>query len=89
MRDVRCTAELLAPLTGLSSLHELQLRPVDRPSEGLEVVCQLTGLRSLHLTDQGVEEGQLRQLTQLQHLMKLFYVGPDAPRPIDLTSKVR
>lgn len=52
------------------------------------MVCQLTGLRCLHLTDQGAAEGLLQRLTVLQCLTQLHYLrGPDCC--IDLSSKVR
>jgi hypothetical protein len=37
------------------------------------VVCQLTGLKQLHLTDPKEDERLLLQLTQLRQLTKLDY----------------
>jgi hypothetical protein len=67
-------AELLAPLQGLSSLHELHMH-VHASTEGYEVVCQLTGLRKLYVKDEGGTEGLLLQLTQLRQLTYLEYMG--------------
>ena len=73
MPHLQYSAELLAPLTGLKGLQRLELIPVDESTEGLEVVCQLTGLRQLHLTDPREDEGLLLQVTQLKQLTKLQY----------------
>jgi hypothetical protein len=51
MQQLQYSAELLAPLTGLSGLHELYMRPANESPEGLEVVYQLTGLRLLQMRD--------------------------------------
>ena len=75
------TAELLAPLTGLSSLTELVLRPGDSPdrhtpeeeAQGLDMVCRLTGLRRLSLDDPQDDSGLLLQLTQLKQLTYLSF----------------
>ena len=75
MQQLQYSSELLAPLTGLSSLQELSLEPKNSLGEGLEVVCQLTGLRRLEL-ELPIEAGdQLLQLTQLQQLTHLEYTG--------------
>jgi hypothetical protein len=69
------STEGLAPLTGLTGLTSLRLRPiVGSVPEGLHVVCQLTGLKQLSVWDP-VESGRLllqlgmhlRQLTQLHY----------------------
>jgi hypothetical protein len=73
MPNLQYSAERLAPLTGLTGLTRLDLIPVAGSTEGLEVVCQLTGLRQLHLTDPRGDEGLLLQLTQLKQLTKLQY----------------
>jgi hypothetical protein len=67
--------ELLAPLTGLGSLTELSMCPAGESTEGLELVCQLTGLRQLFLGVNGDAKGLLGQLTQLQQLTSLDYFG--------------
>jgi hypothetical protein len=75
MQQLQYNSDLLAPLTGLSSLQELSLEPKNSLGEGLEVVCKLTGLRRLEL-ELPVEAGdQLLQLTQLQQLTHLEYTG--------------
>jgi Leucine-rich repeat (LRR) protein len=51
LTDRLYTTKLLAPLTGLSSLHRRRFRPGDQSAEGLEVVCQLTGLRWLSIAE--------------------------------------
>jgi hypothetical protein len=73
--DLHCSAELLAPLQGLSSLHELTLCPDGQWEQGLEVVSQLSGLRRLCLTDPSKGEGILGSLTQLQQLTSLDFNG--------------
>jgi hypothetical protein len=55
-------------------LHELVLCPADRYSEGLEVVCQLTGLRRLHVAD-FQPDGLLMHLSQLRQLTHLEYLS--------------
>jgi Leucine-rich repeat (LRR) protein len=67
------SAALLASLTGLSSLKELRLQ-AEAGSKGLEAVCQLTGLRQLHLGSlkrYDDAEGFPLQLTELQQLTYL------------------
>jgi hypothetical protein len=73
MEDLQYTAELLAPLTGLSRLHELGLEPADGSSGGLEVVCQLTCLTRLDLCDPKQDCRLLLQLTQLKQLSHLVW----------------
>jgi hypothetical protein len=68
-------AESLAALTGLSSLLKLDMWVDYPPSEGLKVVCQLTGLRELHLAFSSTADGFLLQLTQLRQLTRLHYSG--------------
>jgi hypothetical protein len=75
MEQLNYTAELLAPLQGLSELHSLWLAHGDdegeRTWEGLwEAVGQVTGLRQLSL-DFPYAEGLLLQLTQLKQLTAL------------------
>lgn len=55
-------ADLLAPLTGLSSLTKLKLRPLHEP-DGVEVVCRLTGKMYLAA---GCMVSQLSTLTILR-----------------------
>jgi hypothetical protein len=71
MEDLQYTTELLAPLTGLSSLQELALEPAIGWSGGLEVVCQLTGLTRLDICDPKENARLMLQLTQLQQLAHL------------------
>jgi hypothetical protein len=75
LQHLQYSSELLAPLTGLSSLQELSLCPKNSLAAGLRVVCKLTGLRRLEL-EVPVEAGeQLLQLTKLQQLTHLEYTG--------------
>ena len=75
MQALLYSSQRLAGLPGLSSLQQLSLRPCNRSAEGLEVVCQLTGLRELIVTDPTTAEGLLLQLTQLRQLMRLLFSG--------------
>jgi hypothetical protein len=70
MKDLQYSAGLLAPLAGLSGLHELNLDPWGGTTEGLDEVCMLTQLKQLWLWGHS-EEGLLLQLTQLRQLTKL------------------
>jgi hypothetical protein len=75
---------LVASLQGLSSMTALGLRPAPG-SEGLEEVCQLTGLQQLDLQEEpGTTQDSLLQLTQLRQLTLLTYgawpAGEDWPR---------
>ena len=71
MQHLQCSAELLAPLSGLSGLHELQLHPAGGSADGLEVLCRLTGLRRLDLLHCSGDPGLLLQLTELKQLTHL------------------
>jgi hypothetical protein len=73
MEVVHHSAELLAPLTGLCSLSKLYFRPAGSSSEGLQLVCQLTGLRWLDLCYPSAAQGLLLQLAQLNQLTHLDY----------------
>jgi hypothetical protein len=73
--ELQYSADHLAALTGLSDLHQLTLCPGDRSPEGLEVVCQLTGLRRLYLRDWEEPDGLLLLLTQLRQLTQLAFQG--------------
>jgi hypothetical protein len=75
MQGLLYSSQLLADLPKLSGLQQLTLWPCNRSSEGLEVVCQLTGLRELHVTDPTTAEGLLLQLTQLKQLTRLHFRG--------------
>jgi hypothetical protein len=75
MQKLQYSAELLAPLTALSGPHELYLRPAGELPEGLEVVCQLTGLRLLHMRDFAKSEGLLLQLPEMRQLTQLEFGG--------------
>jgi hypothetical protein len=74
---VRCahsSAKLLGTLTGLSNLHDLGLyHSAGSSSEGLELVCELTGLIDLDLCDPSEDDGLLQQLTQPKQLTQLKY----------------
>jgi hypothetical protein len=80
MEVVHHSAELLAPLTGLRSLSKLLLRPAGSSSEGLELVCQLTGLRWLDLCYPSEAQGLLLQLAQLKQPLLYFASVPYQPK---------
>ena len=73
------SAELVATLhrlTELTGLSSLSLGDDDYTGEGMEVVCQLTGLQELALRfPSSTLEGLLLQLTQLKQLTALTYEG--------------
>ena len=86
MEHVVCSAELLAPLTGLSSLHELTLVPARADggaTEGLEAACllkgltgvvrQLTRLKQLNVRKGGPDDSLLLQLKQLPQLTRVSF----------------
>jgi Leucine-rich repeat (LRR) protein len=76
LQQLQYSSDLLAPLTGLGSLLQLSLLPSNDTAEGLEVVCELAGLKWLDLIDAPVGAGeQLLQLTQLHQLTYLNYLG--------------
>jgi hypothetical protein len=86
MGSLQCSAEVLAALQGLSGLQTLFL-PVDTGKE-LGVVCQLTGLRELHLVAAASVDKLLLQLTQLKQITNLdFRAGGYAS--VNFTSQVR
>jgi hypothetical protein len=81
------SSELLGTLTGLSSLCDLGLYHSGGSSPGgLEVVCQLTGLRALDVWDPSEDDGLLQQLTQLKQLTQLNYWchGDGSPMQVSL-----
>ena len=76
LQRLQYTTEGLASLQGLSSLTFLELKPVDGSSDGLDGVCQLTGLRRLSVQEpDSATEGFLLSLTQLRQLTYLSYWG--------------
>ena len=77
MDYMQYSSELLAPLTGLSSLHELSLRSACVSTEGMEVVSQLTGLRRLTLYGCSHAVGLMLSLTHLQQLTYLELREPN------------
>jgi hypothetical protein len=81
MQHLTLSAELLSQLPALTGLTALELGPRDgmygSMGEGLEAVCQLTGLRALAVCfEEAAGEGLLLQLTQLKQLTRLEYRGP-------------
>jgi hypothetical protein len=72
LRGLQYSRGMLASLQGLSSLTVLRVKPGDGAADGLEGVCQLTGLQQLHVQEPpGAAEGLLLQLTQLRQLTYL------------------
>ena len=93
MKFLRCDADHLAPLRGLSMLHTLRCGTAQFcTGEGLEPVCQLTGLRELEVLcrdTRNIREGLLLQLTQLKQMTKLDYFDKELGRPsVQLVAKV-
>jgi hypothetical protein len=77
--------ESLAPLSGLSGLHQLCVEPAGWESaEGLQAVCQLTRLRGLAFgcPSSAVEQLQL-QLTQMTRLTALRVHHRSPPSTVD------
>jgi hypothetical protein len=74
MQGLPCRAQVLSPLSELSGLREISLRRAAgmRSGQGLGEVCQLTGLKRLHLwvdskaSDLWLQLIQLKQLTWLE-----------------------
>ena len=81
MWSLQCSAELLAPLTGLSGLHTLECELGDATADVVQAVCRLTGLRELTVQGNGPMQqgGSLLHLTQLQQLTRLGYQGAGMP----------
>jgi hypothetical protein len=83
MWGLELSNSVLAPLTGLTGLTSLRLRPgavewpefADASSHGLDVICQLTGLRQLVVWNPNYNPNELllqlalglRQLTHLEY----------------------
>jgi hypothetical protein len=72
MQQLQCSAERLASLAGLSKLHTLYLADGTQV-QGVESVCQLTGLRELTIDSPKTPQGLLLQLAQLKQLTHLFF----------------
>lgn len=73
MRQLQCSAELLAPLQQLSGLHALRVKAGD----ALGAVAQLIGLQKLDLDDMCIPDRLALQLTQLRQLTRLCYTAED------------
>jgi hypothetical protein len=73
------SAEVVAQLSGLSSLTKLSLHP---DSNAWDTVCQMTQLRNLRVSAPAGKQGDkvqlLRQLTQLKQLTRLDFRGGDS-----------
>jgi hypothetical protein len=80
MGSLQGSAELLAPLKGLSRLQTLNCNWGDATAGAVQAVCQLTGLRGLivHGSVRMKEEGLLLQLAQLQQLTWMQYWESDS-----------
>jgi hypothetical protein len=73
MSELQYHSQLLGPLQGLSRLRTLFFDAARSTGEGLEAVCQLTGLTDLTMVAPESAEGLLLQLTQLRLLGHLDY----------------
>jgi hypothetical protein len=62
MQELAYSSELLAPPQGLRGLHVLHLGNNEPSGEGLEVACQLAGIRELEIRAPRVAERLLLQL---------------------------
>ena len=98
MQQLTKTAQLLPHLQELSSLQTLLLQldaSASSAAEGLQAVCQLTGLRQLHLAAPKALETQLLPLTQLRQLTTLYWGPGDVCQlcqlytPVTLRAQVR
>ena len=83
MANVPFNAAVLAPLTGLCGLKELNVDNCEATVEGMGALCQLTGLRYLVVVAPAALEqvGLLLQLTKLKQLTTLAYLVPVHPGP--------
>jgi hypothetical protein len=94
MQDMSISSAQLAPLQALSTLQTLLVTfECGAGREGLKLVGQMTGLRSLSLSDPVAHNGGLLQLLHLQQLTKLYYSYSDYYSPhsytvVDLNCKV-
>lgn len=95
MQHLQYSAELLAPLQGLSGLHTLTLSAEEDCDDllvgagfaevCLQVVAQLTTLRELRLWCPSLYSGEnLLHLTQLRELTRLQFGGPLNGRSNDI-----
>jgi hypothetical protein len=84
MAGLQRSAELLAPLQGLSGLQALNLGAPACCSDALEGVRQLSRLRRLSICDRSEEEELLQQLPQLKQLTYLHYNNATAEIVYDL-----
>lgn len=89
---LRCSAEMLLSLQGLSGLHILALAASDPvAAEAFHAVCQLAGLKGFRVRIPGKERGALAlQLTQLKQLTSLQYCCSHlfGLKPLRLTCEV-
>jgi hypothetical protein len=72
-----CSTAQLAPLSRLTGLHTLFVGVGDTDGlEGVQALCQLTGLQELNLYVRGPTDARILQLTHLKQLTYLtFYQG--------------
>ena len=77
MVSLQCSAELLAPLQGLSGLQTLRCGWALTTAEVVQAVGQLTGLRELYMWGAAhmKHDGSLMQLTQLKQLSAMSLYG--------------
>jgi hypothetical protein len=85
-----CSTAQLAPLQRLSSLQRLVLRDLDECAdlEGVQVLCQLTGLQQLDLWVSRAAEARVLQLTQLTGLTALTFPQGGTHRAFQLDPQV-
>jgi hypothetical protein len=86
MLRLQYSAEELTPLQRLSGLQTLCIGSLGA-NEGVEAICQLTGLRVLELRAPDVGDWLLLELTQLKQLTRLdFRLGERAGTPTSTVS---
>jgi hypothetical protein len=83
---------ILAPLQGLSGLHTLHLAPRKPVEKPLVELCQLTGLKQLHLdfpqSVWSLQRELAEYLTQMMQLTALSYRGPSFDDRVGLKCEV-
>lgn len=84
-----CSTAQLAPLQRLTSLQSLRVGAGEADDfEGVQVLCQLTGLQHLNLQIARAAEARVLQLTRLKQLNVLDFEQGGARKYLFCTSYV-
>jgi hypothetical protein len=83
MSSMPCSTAQLAPLQRLTGLHTLAVGAGQDELEGVQALCQLTGLQDLELRCGAAADASLMQLTQLKQVTRLVF-----PQLIPLQGRV-